>query len=252
MFLSKLKAAGIHLALSAVVLSAIFAVIFLLWYPEPYFRIGGASDIIWVLIGVDLVLGPLLTFVVFRKAKKSLRFDLSVIVLIQLVALVYGTHAIHEERPYFAVFAVDRFNILAAKDVNFAAIPDERLARKPWIGPRMVVAQMPDDPAARQRLMQETLFEGKPDIERRPETWVAYEDAFEEVMLEAEPLTTLMERRPAAEQELRKLIAASGHEPGRLVFVPVIGKFSDFALIFVRDSGELVGAARVDPWLELP
>ena len=66
----KLKAAGIHLALSALVIAIIFGIIFLLWYPAPWFKVTGTNEIIWVLIGVDLVLGPALTLLVYKKGKK--------------------------------------------------------------------------------------------------------------------------------------------------------------------------------------
>ena len=55
------KAVLTHFLLSAVIVSVILACIFFVWYPSPLFEINGATDILKILVGVDLVLGPLLT-----------------------------------------------------------------------------------------------------------------------------------------------------------------------------------------------
>ena len=111
--ISKLHAFLIHLAGSALVVGALCAIIFFVWYPAPYFAAKGASGVLRVLIGVDLILGPTLTLILFRPRKPGLVFDLSIIATIQLAALVFGTTVIYQERPYYAVFAVDRFQVLA-------------------------------------------------------------------------------------------------------------------------------------------
>ena len=49
------------------------------WYPQPYFAAMGGATLILLLIGVDVVIGPLITLIVFDPKKKSLRFDLAVI-----------------------------------------------------------------------------------------------------------------------------------------------------------------------------
>ncbi len=98
----KAKAAAIHLIISAIVIALFFAIIFFVWFPNGLIY-AGALDGLQLVVLVDLVLGPLLTFVVFNRSKKSLKFDLSVIALIQLAALVYGGKTIYEERPVLAV-----------------------------------------------------------------------------------------------------------------------------------------------------
>lgn len=72
-----------------------------------------------ILAGVDVVLGPLLTLIVFKPGKPSLKFDMSVIVLVQLVALLCGATIIYQQRPTFTVFGMDRFSSIPAKEVEF-------------------------------------------------------------------------------------------------------------------------------------
>ena len=245
----RFRAFWIHLLISAAVLGVLFFIIFWFWYPAPYFQVKGAAGIILVLIGVDLVAGPLLTFLVYNREKKSLKFDLSVIVLIQLVALVYGTHAIWSERPYFNVFLLDRYNVLAAKDVDFAQIDDPRFLEKPWRGPLMLVARMPTDPAELSRLNDEVMFQGLPDLDRRPDYWQPYGEQVETVMLTAETVTALKEQRPQAVADIDRAIQRSGLQESALVFVPIIGRNGDFAVIVERQTGRILDAVAVNPWL---
>ena len=246
----RFKALAVQLAFSTLAILVIYGIVRMVWFPGPYFRIAGVAQILWVLIGVNAALGPLLTFVVFDHAKKSLRFDLAIIVLMQVVALAYGLYMIQSERPRYMVFAVDRFNVLAAKDVDAGAIADQRFRDRPFAGPLMLVAQLPKDQDQLSRLLDETLLQAKPDIERRPEYWSLYSDNFHQALLAAKPLSSLRDARPAAAAEIDRAIAKSGREPGDLLFLPVVGKRQDFAVLLDRKDGKIVDAIAVDPWLK--
>ena len=67
--ISKRRAFLIHLSASAFVVGTLCAIIFFLWYPAPYFEARGAWSVIRILVGVDLILGPALTLVLFRPRK---------------------------------------------------------------------------------------------------------------------------------------------------------------------------------------
>jgi hypothetical protein len=247
---SKIRASLIHFSLSAVLLGLCMLLIFFVWYPFPYYRIMAAEHILLVLVGVDLVLGPLLTLLVYKPGKKSLKFDLSVIVLIQLVALVYGMHAFHSERPAYMVFAVDRFDVLAAKDVDMTGVSDPRFSERPLRGPLMLVAKLPEDPQALAQLNDEILFQGKPDVERRPELWSLYADDFGQAVAAAKPLQELgyaqLDTAPAIEASARR----AGLPVNELRFLPVIGKQRDFAIVLESRNGELVDIIAADPWIQ--
>jgi len=248
--MAKLKASLTHLALSGVVVGSIFLIIFFAWYPYPYFEIRGAGDIVLILIGVDLVLGPLLTFIVYKPKKKSLVFDLSVIVIIQLAGLVYGVNAIYQERPYFMVYAVDRFTLLAEKDVDFSQIKDETLKEKPGVGPVMVLAKMPEDVQEQQKLMMEVVMENKPDLDRRPKYWIPYRENLDIVFARTKTLQDLKIKRESVANLVDKIAAKHSGGIDDLAFAPIIGKNGDFAVVLERETGRLVDAIDVDPWLD--
>ena len=59
------RAALIHLGCSAVLASAAAALVFLVWYPWPYSVLAGGIGLFILITGVDVVMGPLITLVVF-------------------------------------------------------------------------------------------------------------------------------------------------------------------------------------------
>ena len=246
--ISKMHAFLIHFSGSALVVGTLCAVIFFVWYPAPYFAAKGASGVLLVLIGVDLILGPTLTLILFRPRKPGLVFDLSVILTIQLAALVYGTTALYQERPYYLVFAVDRLEILAYKDVDSSMIEYEELRRKPFIGPILAVASLPEGQDEFQRLLEETVFEGKPDIERRPEFWSPYANRSDDVIARARSLAELLERYPETRTEISKLTESLDAEIDDLAYIPLVGRETSFAFVIDAETATPIDIIDVDPW----
>src|SRR5688572_13652896 len=126
--LNRWQAAGSHLALSAIIGAAVLAAMILVWYPPPYFDAAGGNELVLLMVGIDVALGPLLTLAVFnpRKGMGKLRFDLAVIAFFQVAALAYGVHVMFVARPAYLVFAVDRFDLVMAN-----TLPDAELAKAP-------------------------------------------------------------------------------------------------------------------------
>ena len=100
----------------------------------------GGATLILLLIGVDVVIGPLITLIIFDPKKKSLRFDLAVIAVLQLGALLYGCSVMFNARPVYNVFVVDRFEVVAANAIDEEsrekAAPEFRSL--PLTGPKVV------------------------------------------------------------------------------------------------------------------
>ena len=245
--MSKMKAFLIHFGLSFLIVSTCAAVVFVVWYPGIYFHVFDATEVLKILVAVDLVLGPALTLLLFKPGKPGLVFDLCVIAALQLSALVYGVLVTYSERPYVTVFAVDRFEVLTEQDVDVAAVDPTLLDSDTMAGPPLVVAVMPDDPREVQQLMEETLFDGKPDIQKRPQYWQSYEDAYGDVMARARPVDELLGRDAASEQRIRSLLdeKSAGEE---LVYIPIMGRQRVFSLVLDTGSREPVALLDLDPW----
>jgi hypothetical protein len=248
------KAVLTHLGVSATIVGAACMLVFFVWYPHPYFVAAGASHVLSVMIGVDLVLGPLLTAIVFKPGKRGLKFDLAVIALVQLAAFVYGVTTLYRSRPYFTVFAVDRFHVLARQDIvpeELARHEREDWLRKPMRGPLFVAALLPTDNATAQRLLDETVLQGKPDIERRPDFWTPYANAAAQVAAKARPLSALRTAKPQATAAIEALRKRLGLPEERLGYLPLVARNRDFAFIIDVTNGAPLEVLDVDPWPEV-
>lgn len=113
----KLRAAGIHLLASIILAIICLFCVYEIWYPEPLFKITAVGGIFVLMLAVDLILGPLLTFLVFKRHKKTLKTDMLIIVLIQMIALAYGMYSMYQGRPMFVAYVVDRFELVRANQV---------------------------------------------------------------------------------------------------------------------------------------
>ena len=118
-------AAGLHLLISAAVAGLAAVLVFFVWYPGAFRHMAGGRDLFLLVTAVDVVIGPVLTFAVFNRAKgkRHLSRDLAVIALLQIAALVYGLHTVYIARPVAMVFEVERFRLVSANDVLVEELP---------------------------------------------------------------------------------------------------------------------------------
>ncbi len=144
----RLKAAAIHFLISIIVVITIITLMLTLWYPHAYFKLMGGTKLIYLIGGVDVFIGPLLTFIVFKTGKKSLRFDLAVIGMLQVAAMSYGLYVMFEARPIFTVFNIDTFYVESVVDI----VPSQlaKAKKQEWrtasiTGPRLVAIGMSYD-----------------------------------------------------------------------------------------------------------
>lgn len=247
--ISRSRAFLTHLLCSAFIVGIVCLIVFLFWYPGPYWQIADAWRPLRVLLGVDLVLGPLLTLLLFKPGKKGLLFDLACILLVQLAALVYGVSVIHSNRPYFEVFAIDRFVVMSRSDIDQAdwANASGRVGAKPLIGPVRAVASLPTDADAPTRNTRDSFAVGR-DIEQRPELWSPYEARVAKVVAKIKPLSALKTSRPEIRQRLAELPARLGLPAERVGFLPVIAGTRAVTLIVDSSTAEVLDVLDKDPW----
>ena len=123
--ISRKQAFITHFGVSSMIFIALSYLIVFRWYPDFYFFLDGGLRAIATIFVVDVVLGPGLTLLVFKPGKKSLKFDMSVILAVQLSALIWGVHNVYTERSATAVFYQGRFTCISQPDageVDLAAI----------------------------------------------------------------------------------------------------------------------------------
>lgn len=144
--MTRFRGAAIHFAICVSVGVILLALFWFVWYPSPLFKALGGDEIFLTLLAVDVVLGPLLTLVVFKTGKKSLKFDLAVIGIVQVAALSYGVSTLLVGRPVYVAGLGTRFAVVQANEVEDAEL---KTANKslPWWGPQWVGTRQATDKA---------------------------------------------------------------------------------------------------------
>ena len=248
--MSKSRAALSHLWPSLLVLATLAVLILFTWYPYPFRQFGDSGKFAALLILAAVVLAPALTWFVYKQGKRGLLFDLWVIVIIQLAAIAWGTYSLYQSRPYFMVHTIDRFEVFSKRDVDVTQVTDSRFLDKPLAGPILLYANMPSDPVAYQKFLKEVMFEGKPDLQYRPEFWSLYAERQKLALEKSRPLEDLRNARPESFSAIDQLVNKSGGDIGQLRFVPALLANGQFAVILDANSGEVAGMLMIDPWLK--
>ena len=248
--MTRLRAFAIHLIASAIVVLAFLGVMFFGWYPAPYFETDGGWTVLRILAGVDVVLGPLLTLIVFKPGKPGLKFDMSCIVLAQLGALIYGGTIIYQQRPAFVVFGVDRFTSVSASEVEFDKLKYPELQRVAGIGPLLAQSRPPDDPKLRQELLLGVVLEGKKDLEFRAELYEPYRPDLAQLRARSIDLSKIAALDAGAKQAIDGFIASKGGRLGDNLYLPLKGKNKDIVMVLSPTDGMPVGFISISPWIE--
>lgn len=249
--LNRWKAAAIHLGLSALIAATVLTAMLLVWYPPPYFDAMGGQGLVKILVGVDVSLGPLLTLIIFNPKKKSLRFDLSIIAALQVTALVYGVWVMFEARPVYTAFALDRFDIVSANEIDPADLADAPPEYRdlPLAGPRVVGIRYPDkqkETEAWNKLLF-TAAAGK-DAPQFPKYYVPYADIAADVLKKAKPLATLAKEKPESKSEVDAFVAKSGRAESDFVYVPLMGRGAAMTAVLDARDAKIAGYLPVDPY----
>lgn len=248
--LSRWKAASFHLCISVVVAAIASGLLLGVWYPPPYFHADGAGKLLALVVGVDVSIGPLLTLLVFKSGKRGLKFDLAVIAVLQLAALVYGFHVLVGSRPVFMVAAVDRFVLVSASDISsndLAKAKRPEWRRLSWSGPVLVAAKLPQDPQQRNALMFSSLQGGK-DIQDLPKYYVPFSSDASHLLKRAHPVAALRATHPGASDQISRWLHARHLTATQVVWLPIQARKWDMIMMMNADNGRPIGPIPLDPW----
>jgi hypothetical protein len=244
--MSRWKAAGIHLFLSAAIGGALLTFMLTVWFPWPLFEAAGGDKLIFILVGVDVTLGPLITLIIFKSGKKWLKLDLTIIALLQLSALAYGIHTMYLARPVYLVYTIDRFDMVTAKDLEPEDLAKVTLPefKQPSLGrPRYIAAVPPTDVEEHNKILFSAV--GGKDLQMYPQYYRPYEPQAQNALQHAKPLDKLLKRYPEAVQGY---LDAAGRKAESLKYLPLRAKEKDGAVLLDATSGAPLKILLVNPW----
>ena len=242
--MSRFKAFSIHFLISALVVGTFLGLAVFLWYPSLYFEISGTRRVLMMLVIVDMVLGPLMTLIVFRSGKPGLKTDLSIIAGIQIIAFLYGTSVIVGERPGYVVFSVDRFEIIAS-NVDFSESHHPELEAGLLTGPVFVYAELPEDGGESSNLLWDSITGGS-DLAELPRYYQPYENGINEILAKGRPATNLIEAGAVEEIKLRNIVGDIDFND--VLYVPIVGKSKTMSVIIHPESAMPLGMVDAELW----
>ena len=239
------RAAALHLGASAVLGAMLGALTWFVWYPTPLFRAVGGADVFATLLAVDVMIGPLLTWIVFRPGKASLRMDLTTIIMLQAIAFSYGVYTLFDGRPVYIAALGHRFDLVRANEVDPS---DLKAAGKhlPWFGPQWVGTREATDAKERERVL--FAADAGADYGNFPQYHQPLAAMRAEILAKASPAAALRALNPGASEAIDRWLADHGHDVDNIVFQGIKSRNEDMTVMIDRHSGDIIGIAPFRPW----
>jgi hypothetical protein len=239
--MTRWKASAIHLTLSVLVLCTIAAVLVWRWYPPGLFHMANADKLLLIIAGVDVVMGPLLTLIIYKQGKKSLKFDLTVIALLQVAALGFGLRTLWESRPIYFVDSGKYFDLVFANEIDPADLPAAKpqFRTLPMFGARAVGIVVPTDPKEREKALDLALA-GK-DMQFVPANYLPHEKVVATLLANTPPITLALEKLSAQDREtLQAVVRSTGLPISDLALVPLYSSRGGASLLLDARTGQII------------
>jgi hypothetical protein len=248
--MNRWQAFGWHLGISFCVGLLTAAAIFYWLIPPPLGEAVGAKKLLALILGIDVVLGPLLTLIVFNPKKASLRRDLVIIGCVQLCAFCYGLYAATQARPVLASFVVDRFELVTRSEID-----GDELKRAPAFLQTMPIgdvlysyAKRPDDPKERELVMFLALS-ASVDLKHLLRNHRHLQEGQQAMATKALPLKNLEQFNDASKVKTAlQTFLAQAADPDDLRYLPAQGRASDVTAIIDVKQARVVAFVGLTPW----
>lgn len=245
---SRFRAFAVHALFSVIVATMAGLLVFSVWFPGVYRDMCGGQKLFFLLTSVDVVAGPVLTFLIFSKGKsrRHLALDLSAVVLFQVLALAYGLYAVSLARPVILAAENSLFRIVTARDVK-----SDELANAPegfralsWRGP-LTVGIRASHSSEEMAQSIDWALRGY-DAGTRPSYWQPYGEHKARVLMQSTPLAGFAAKSDWHKSTVEAAARNVGSEPGELKATPVVARESGWYVLLDAESAEIKGFARLD------
>jgi hypothetical protein len=226
---SRLKPFAWHFAGSATALLLVMGTLYLGWYRWPGWYLTGVLHVVPVLIGVDLILGPLLTFIIASKSKpaRELARDIAYIVAIQLIALSYGTFALWNGRPLYYTFSETQLSATQGIDISPEELLLARQSNPDWAPhwyslPRWAYAPLPQNQATRDAIVESAIHGGY-DVTAMPRYFKPWTQGLEDLRTKLKKVGDLRYFSAKQIKVLTQRMKQSGFDPDVANSMPMTG-----------------------------
>jgi len=237
------KYSFVYFLLSLLLAAAIATLIQVQWYPPPLLEATGILPAFLVIIAVQVLLWPLLSLVVYKENKKSLRFDLISIVIVQLGFWMFSLYGLAQGRPAWVAYTLERFELVKANEIVIADLGSVNSDFKSptWTGPQFVGTTLSEDAEVRSKhLLEEVL--GGISIAQRPEQYVGIDIMKDRMLKEQQSLAELSKYN-----EISKVDKVIASYPDTHGYIPLRAQKVDM-VILLDNSGTPLQIVDLRPW----
>ncbi|NAR62637.1 type IV pilin accessory protein [Acinetobacter haemolyticus] len=233
-----------HLSISAMIALIVVGLVFFVWYPMPLAEAVGVTDIFLMLLVIDVIVGPMLGWVVYKEGKKTLKMDLSIIILLQLAALLYGIYSIGQGRPAWLAYNVDRFEVVRNNEIieDHIAQALPQYQQPSWFKPQYVGVEFAKDTKTRNDDMFAEVMSGI-SLAQKPERYVDFSKVKPQMQQHAKTLDELKQYNdPVVVKE------TLAEYPQADAFVPLKATAVDMTVLINKETGDVIKVVDLRPW----
>ncbi|RZG88400.1 type IV pilin accessory protein [Acinetobacter sp. WCHAc060033] len=233
-----------HLGISCVSALIILVWVFFVWYPSPLANAVGVTQIFLMMLAIDVIVGPVLGFIVYKEGKKSLKMDLGVIIALQISALCYGIYSIEQGRPAWIAFNVDRFELVRKNEIiedHIAeALPEYQHVS--WLKPQFIAVEFAKDVKVRNEDMFAEVLGGI-SLSQKPERYIALSNAQKQMSDRAQNLSglNLFNSKQDVDNIIKKYSQANA-------WLPLKANAEDMVVLINKEKGQVIKIVDLRPW----
>ena len=243
--MTRIQAFLIHLGISVAIYLILLYLIVFIWYPQPFFAADGGWQGIRLVTGIDLILGPVLTLIVFKAGKPGLKFDLTLIGILQVLALSWGVWTVYNQRTDLVVFADGAFYTLNPEQVAGVGTAAQKIIAHADTRPPYAYVDLPLDKAERKSLVR-SLFAGKPLFLHGELYAPLTADNRRKIPAQSMPVASLLNKSPRSQQALDDFLQ---HQRGKVddyAFLPLHCRYEHLAIAVDRTDGQFVASLNIN------
>ena len=246
----KFVAASWHFLVTLFFAACAAALIFWVWFPDPLQTMLGGWKLFGLVVGCDLILGPLISLVIFnsKKSRRELTMDYSIVAAVQLAALIYGVSVVANARPIYIVFSADRLEVITANEIDDADLKagKEGYRSRPKWGPELIATAVPRTGEEHNKALFDALA-GK-DSPLLPRYYAPYESQLDAIQAHAQPLADLTQHHPDAIEPLTQAARKLNTSADQLRWLPAKHKRGFWTALLDAKTLRPVTYLPIDPY----
>lgn len=232
-----------HLLVSILIALCLSVIVFYYWYPSPLAKAVGVTQLFCMLVIIDVIIGPLFGLLVYKEGKKTLKFDLATVIVLQIAALGYGFYTIGQGRPAWIVYNNLSFVVVKNSDIEpkYLQKAETKFQQPSWLHPNIVAIQSIYTSQQKQSL--DSLSQERNNaINRHPAYYTDIENVKVRLQMNAYPISMLEQYN-----DKQRVLDILHNYPNADAWLPLSAPVQDMVILINKEKGEVVKIVDLRP-----